>query len=248
MDYFSDLSFVCYGSLRKARSIFRNHYFDGYYGLQFIRSGSIRVSCDGVAPWQTNGPVLFITGPGKRFSYCSPEGSRDQIHVCFRGDRVRRYIETGLLPFETGERILITAPEELSHTMESIIRYLRRGDSSPENHGNAVLLLEKALLLIQNQPLPDQGSSCRLEGIRCLAERIAEHPEKKWDFLKEAAELNLSEVHFRRLFQREHGSSPLQFVLNHRIDTAAQLLVSTDMLIKEIAFECGFGGEFYFSR
>ena len=247
MDYFSDLSFVCYGNVRNIKSPIFSRKFDDYYGIQFIRSGGIFVKCEGKTAWKHSGPLVFITGPGPEFSYGTPYGFRDQIYICFKGERVQRYLESGLLTFDGGERIPITAPEELSSVMESAIRLLRCG-TTEENHGKAVLLLEKALLLIKHQPQLGRREAYRRESIRELAGRISEHPECEWDFKKESAELNLSEVHFRRLFQQENGIAPLQFVLNHRIETAAQLLVSTDMLIKEIAYECGFGGEFYFSR
>lgn len=248
MDYFSDLSFVCYGSLRNVRTMSLNRTFEGYYGIQFIRGGEIHVECDGITPWDDTGPLLFLTAPDRTFSYYTRGGPLDHLYICFRGERVKRYMESGLLPSDPGKKIIITAPDELFSVMESAIRLLRRGASRPENHGKAVLLLEKALLLIRYQPPLCEGDTCRRDSLRKLAERIAEHPEEKWDFQKESAELNLSEVHFRRLFQQENGMSPLRFVLDRRIKAAELLLASTNMLIKEIAFECGFGGEFYFSR
>ena len=244
MDYFSDLQFVCFGNSKDTMGISRDRYFD-YYGLQFIRSGEIYVDCEGVAPWQAYGPVLFLTAPGRKFTYYTPSGSRDHSYVCFRGDRVERYLSGGLLP-PPGEKIAITEEKEFSSVMTDIIHQIRR--RTKKSSCEAVLLLEKALFLSVNQPPPRQVGAFNYKIITDFAEKIAEHPEQEWKIGETAAACDLSEVHFRRLFQRETGLPPNRYILEQRIRYAAHLLETTDMLVKEIAFVSGFGGEFYFSR
>lgn len=245
MDYFSDLEFVCFGKSRHATGISRNRSFD-YYGLQFIRGGEIYVECGDSAPWQATGPVLFLTGPGRKFTYYTPnDGGREHYYVCFRGERVNRYFSGGLMP-TPGEKISITDEKTFAAVMSEIVRQLRKPDRT--SYGEAVLLLEKALLLAANQPSPRKAGSFHRQTISEFVEKIAEHPEKEWDIGEAAAETGLSEVHFRRLFRLETGYSPNRYILEQRLRYAAHLLESTDMLVKEIAFTCGFGGEFYFSR
>ncbi len=246
MDYFSDLTFENSGSCRKSDSVAYNRYFEGYYGLQFIRSGEISVSCEGRESWQSRGPLVFFTAPDKLFSYCTPNGKRHHLWCCFKGERVQRYLAGGLLPSTPGVRIPIVEVDEFTAVMENLLRMIRR--KTPAAHAEAVLLLEKALMMVNCQPLAQQDGRFNRELIRELADKIAEHPEREWNFKYEAASFKLSEVHFRRLFFQETGIAPRQYVLEHRIRHAAGLLQSTSMLIKEIAFECGFGGEFYFSR
>ena len=250
MEYFSDLEFVLWGGCRKCTASCRRHLFDGYYGLQFIRSGGICVSCEGKEPWTASGPLVFFTFPGVRFSYHTPSGSRDHLYVCFRGKRVERYLQGGLLAAGPGRKVRITDVSGFSDAVETLFRTLRRsgGSGGGSAHGEAVLQLERALLLAASQPsLRSKGSFDR-KIIRSLAEEIAEDPARPWDFRDLAEEYGISVVHFRRLFARETGSPPRSFLLEQRIRHAVQLLRSTDMRIKEIACECGFGGEFYFSR
>ena len=245
MNYFSDIEFVCWGSPKYTDSGLKDRVFD-YYGLQFIRSGEICVSCEDGTSWQATGPVLFLTGPGKTFTYYTPNGTREHLFACFRGDRVRRYIESGLMTLPVGKKIPITAEKEFFPIMEQLVRNLRK--QSRTSFGEAVLLLEKALLFAANQPPDRKVDAFNLKIINELADKIAEHPEKQWDIAAFAASHELSEVHFRRLFCQKIGTPPNRYILNQRIRYAAHLLQTTDMLIKEIAFECGFGGEFYFSR
>lgn len=63
-----------------------------------------------------------------------------------------------------------------------------------------------------------------------------------------ADQIYLSETHFRRLFHKVFGASPVQFVRKRRIERACVLLRSTDSPIKQIANECGFAEEAFFSR
>lgn len=244
MDYFSDLEFVCFGNSKNANGKTRNRVFD-YYGLQYIHSGEIYVECEGGSSWNAAGPVLFVTGPGHKFTYHTPNGTREHIYACFRGERVKRYLQTGLLP-ELGKKIQITDDKEFAAVMLEIVRKLQK--YSRTSHGEALLLLEKALLLSRNQPVSHPAGSFVQKMIADFTEKIAEHPEYDWDIHRAAAGYGLSEVHFRRVFRRETGYTPNRYIREHRIRYAAHLLETTDMLIKEIAFSCGFGGEFYFSR
>jgi AraC family transcriptional regulator of arabinose operon len=58
----------------------------------------------------------------------------------------------------------------------------------------------------------------------------------------------ISETHFRRLFQKVFGMSPVQFIRQRRVDRACALLRATDSPIKQIAQECGFADDAFFSR
>lgn len=63
-----------------------------------------------------------------------------------------------------------------------------------------------------------------------------------------AEQVHLSETHFRRLFHQVFGTSPVQFIRKRRIDRACALLRSSDMPIKQIAENCGFADDAFFSR
>ena len=73
-------------------------------------------------------------------------------------------------------------------------------------------------------------------------------PEQNWNFEKEARKLSVSYAHFRRLFEQFFQVPPGAFLLSARLEKAAGLLSGTTLTIREIAHECGFQDEFYFSR
>ncbi|HVM08462.1 MAG TPA: GlxA family transcriptional regulator [Acidimicrobiales bacterium] len=56
-----------------------------------------------------------------------------------------------------------------------------------------------------------------------------------------AERVAMSPRHFSRVFKREAGSSPGDYVESVRVDAARRMLESTDLALKTIARECGFG-------
>lgn len=65
--------------------------------------------------------------------------------------------------------------------------------------------------------------------------------------LEQLAQLTfLSPYHLGHLFKRDIGISPIQYLINYRMEVAKQLLHSTPYTIKEIAERVGYESETYF--
>ena len=245
MEFFNDLEFVCCGGGARLSSAFDRHYFDGYYGLQFITRGRIRLQVDDSETITAQTPVCFFTCPGAAFSYSCPPGEvRDHYFVCFKGERALRYRDGGLLPGKPEAKFYpVSDPEKLISHWKHLQRHLRQ--SGRFSHAEAVLALEK--MLLDTAAMAAMGKP-RVEQLTDLAARIADAPGNAWDFTKEAADIGMSLIHFRRLFLQATGKPLWHYVLECRIRYAAQLLSSSDKLVKEIASDCGFNSVFHFSR
>ncbi len=77
---------------------------------------------------------------------------------------------------------------------------------------------------------------------------IRENIEKKLDLKDLATELNIGYSYFRKMFKTYTGLSPRQYCLDLKIMRAKELLLSTDLSIKEIAYNLDFESIYYFSR
>ncbi|MDX9909695.1 MAG: AraC family transcriptional regulator [Bacteroidales bacterium] len=63
-----------------------------------------------------------------------------------------------------------------------------------------------------------------------------------------AAEQNIGYSYFRRMFKNYTGLSPRQYCLQLKMMRAKELLLSTNLSVKEISYELGFESIHYFSR
>ena len=63
-----------------------------------------------------------------------------------------------------------------------------------------------------------------------------------------AKHCNISEVYLRKLFVKELGITPRQYLIDLRLQRAKQLLCEGVMKINAIAENCGFANQYHFSR
>jgi AraC-like DNA-binding protein len=57
-----------------------------------------------------------------------------------------------------------------------------------------------------------------------------------------------SEAHFSRSFKRTFGASPHAFVMQRRLELAAQYMLETDTYLSDIALRCGFADQAHLCR
>ena len=57
----------------------------------------------------------------------------------------------------------------------------------------------------------------------------------------------MSDTYFRKLFKEEFGMSPKQYVIRHRIQHAASLIIAGYYTLEEIAEHCGYNDYKHFS-
>ena len=63
-----------------------------------------------------------------------------------------------------------------------------------------------------------------------------------------AADAHMSRRHFFRQFVQAYGVPPIRFLLQKRLDRAAEMLADPDVRITDAAFGCGFADSNYFTR
>ncbi len=82
-------------------------------------------------------------------------------------------------------------------------------------------------------------------------ERIIEYMHQnygqKLNVKKLARTVNMSESHFTRIFKKETGMAPMEYLIGVRLDKARKLLRAGDMNITEVAINCGFNSISHFS-
>lgn len=84
--------------------------------------------------------------------------------------------------------------------------------------------------------------------VRRVREYIDDHLEGPISLDELSAVIQRSKAHFSRNFTRTFGTSPHMFILQRRLELAAQYLLETDKGLIEIALRCGFCDQAHFCR
>lgn len=71
--------------------------------------------------------------------------------------------------------------------------------------------------------------------------QVLEHLDEAFSVERMAGLANMSARHFARLFARDVGMTPMEFLQNARIDCARNLLETSDLPLKTVAYKSGFG-------
>ena len=83
---------------------------------------------------------------------------------------------------------------------------------------------------------------------RQLAHYLVTNSAKPLRLLDVSRALNVSESHLARIFRRETGMSPQQYVKVVRLDNSRKLLETTFLLVKEVMARVGFNDPSHFVR
>lgn len=246
LDFYGGLTFSVFGSEPKSTSYVRNEPM--YYSIQFNYSGSFQLQIDDGRMFELNGPYAFLTYPGHFFRYGPPANStRHHNYICTYGPRIQRYMDGGLWnPDTLLPMVQIPHPERFLRTMQEIMTLA--GQPGPVNP-RAVLLFEDLLLQMHEAKKDEKRHTPhQAEQLKELVRRISTNPEYEWDFAEEAQKCHVTLTHFRRIFKEITDLSPQQFLLQMRLNRAAELLKTSTAPIKEIAAMSGWDNVFYFSR
>lgn len=84
--------------------------------------------------------------------------------------------------------------------------------------------------------------------VQLVADYIVLHPREKYTPQKMAEMVELSKQRFSSLFKINMGKSPMKYVREIRLTTAARALLVTNKNINDIAYECGYEDTNYFIR
>ncbi|MBN8217655.1 MAG: helix-turn-helix domain-containing protein [Spirochaetes bacterium] len=92
------------------------------------------------------------------------------------------------------------------------------------------------------------GSSCGDPRIARSLAHLHAQPGRTPTVGELAREARLGELQFRRLFVKELGATPKEFLDRLRLGAAAELLLKTGLRVKEIAHRAGFPDEHHFQK
>ncbi len=103
------------------------------------------------------------------------------------------------------------------------------------------LLSEQALLNTQRDTITE-------DIVKSVVQYLQINYAEYINFTQIASEYNFSASYLTKIFKDYTGTTPIKYLIDYRIMIAKQLLLDTDLTIKEIAEKAGFMDQFYFSK
>ncbi len=113
--------------------------------------------------------------------------------------------------------------------------------------GFAYFLLLVTMLRRHCKPWAPSGSAAPVARISRAIDYIDQNFPERITLDDLAASCHVSRRHFFRLFEQAVGVAPMEYLKKVRLQKAAEMLVTTNYNVTEVAFACGFNDSNYFS-
>ncbi|MGM7722722.1 AraC family transcriptional regulator [Metabacillus sp. Hm71] len=223
-----------------------------HHSLWFITKGKGEVVLNGKRTKLGPGKLIFFTPE----MICDKKASRNHALEFYfvRFSYALAFEEKGMWHFKQAKDV--TFPLSGVYTMtnsSAIILLLDQLNSLSKRRGAAVtfqkkLLLQELLLTIAQDFRSQTISGDSKKAIEGTIEYMVDHYKNPITLSDLANIAGLSTSHYSRLFKKYIGLSPIDYLTHLRIDRAKELLVLSDIRIKEVSQTVGYADELYFSR
>lgn len=201
------------------------------YNFHFIFSGS-GVFTKGGVNYSLGAGDIFICRPGDNITYCaSTTDPWDYAWVVFR----------------CGTELDSLLPADVIHlpNAEHIFKQMANAVDEPAKEWLVSGLLYQLFAMLANV----QGQPCAEQSYLSKAVSYIEaNYNQNLQVADIANMLNLNRSYFCRVFKRQMGMSPQDYIVSYRLEQAEKLLTSTKLSQKEIALQVGYPDVYALSR
>jgi AraC-like DNA-binding protein len=192
---------------------------------------------------------IFCLSPGIPHQELPSESAPRYIAVMIG----KRFFERQFAHYGKGRPIVFLsescdAPQNL---LPSLQRFMVESDgplpgSAPVLAALSVEVCHALIRAIVRTPVPRDRMTERVEVSRVI-EHLHAHLGEKVTVEALAEVARFSPSHFARVFRKETGRTPMEYVHALRLERAKKLLLAGDQSMTDIALECGFGSSSYLS-
>jgi AraC-like DNA-binding protein len=220
------------------------------YALVYITRGEGTFESHDISRKRVQAGDLIVVFPGKWHRYApSPKTGWDEHWVVFGGDFATRLMANAL--FDPSRPVLrVGANETLHNAFTELAAILQ--ETTPSVPSLAAAAAHRIIaLVIHTHRLCTSGTPAtakREQTVQRAKLRMAEQLDQPLQMEALALELGISYSVFRHMFKQHTGLSPKAYMVGLRIDKARNLLTSTSLSVKEIAYQLSFDTPYYFMR
>ncbi|NMO95423.1 helix-turn-helix domain-containing protein [Paenibacillus lemnae] len=215
-----------------------------HWAFVMITGGSGYYQVDDGEPQKVEGGSWFCLFPGAVFNYGPyEEGYWDEYYFTVAGHRIEEWLENWLhLP---GTVKHAEFDDSLIHRMELMFKLMDSG--VPSNMDRAVLMLEGFLYDLVCQSDQSEESNRESFALKVIGD-ISQSLHLRQEAAEMAARHHISVSTLRRIVYEYTGYPLNEFLHRLRASEARNILLNTEMTVKEVGEALGYKDTFYFSR
>lgn len=231
-----DLFFLAGQSVPRCTHNVDKH-FSAYQTLQYMDGGEVSLTI-GDRGYALNGRWAWSGFAGPKIAFKPAGEGKTWVHryVAFRGPLVKRWTEDGLFPVMP----MPVAASDFATRFDHLLKLIH--EPGRPAAARAAYVLEGLLLDLSQAP------TTRPPTWVDRVQKELTQPDAPTDYETLATQSGLSVRSLRRHFRQQTGTSPHQFAIGQRIASARELLLKSDLPVKEIARRLGYADVFYFGR
>ena len=185
---------------------------------------------------------FYVMHSKSEMSYTVEEGTPWSISwIVTKGETIEKILNTMGITREN-PYLYIPDPTQLRNIMSEIFEKINRDDLISKMECKALMYRFFAAIA---QEVETFSNNPHLDG---ALKYIHKHFCEAISVQTVAQEINLHPNYFSKLFKKNFGISPVEYINRLRLDKAKFLLKQTDMKISEISEAAGLEDPFYFSR
>jgi len=205
----------------------------------FYMNGAGTVTAEGDT-LEYAGPTVTLVGPGIKHDEKTREFSRLYI-ILFEGRGMeipKQFSSLSLNPEDSG--IFLDLFGKMQEEEKEKKRYYK--DAIDAYFSLALCRFLRETAVGAGRASPDKELVSRIKTY------VKENYNQPIDFEQIASSFGYSYDRLRHIFRRQTNTSIHQYLLNCKLYAAKQMLLTTDMPIKDIAARCGFGSSIHFTN
>ncbi len=210
----------------------------GNYMLLYVTKGVLAVSTEGSTYLVQEGQAAFFNCHVHHAYYA--KGYVSFLWVHFDGANTGEFYHHFMGKMKGivfGEE----QAEEIYKDMLSIVsKYQNNQQVNEEENSKKLYQCLCTLIFTEHR---DQRNESKVAIVSQAKDYIYDHMGEELSLGTVADSVGLSASHFSRIFKKETQYSPYEYIILVRINKAKHLLKTTDMPIKEIAYEVGYRSE-----
>jgi len=218
----------------------RNHSFEkNIRSFEYIIEGEAHVQYEDHI-YHLQAGDLFMCGPTEVIRSVDKKGFFKKRVAIFSGELVHslrnlnQKLSTGIVHVENRKRV--------DQIYDSIKDHVVNGSRSLIGDLNVLgfSLFSEVILLMEVEKYPSS--------LRRILEFITDHLDSNLQLEVLSQEFHCSTSTLNRLFQKHLKKSPVDYIVSRRLERARYLMKRSELSIKEIANQCGYKSESFFSR